>query len=284
MDEDAAPVVDRRRLAVELRRLRVAAGKTIQEVAEALECSAGKISRVETGAVGARIQDVRELLDLYGVSGGSRDELLDLVRQSRQRPWWYAYADVMPRDSARFFGLQHSATTIYEYGVVLVPGLLQTDGYARALISSSRHVKPEVAERRIELRLLRPPLLTRSDPPAFHVVLDEAILHRMVGGPKVMAGQLSHLLEVATLPNVTIQIMPFDHGEYAAMGAPFVVFEFTDPADPKIVYLEQPTRNIYLERPDEVDFYRALFDEAREQALSSEASGRLIAEKAGSLS
>ncbi|HSV64661.1 MAG TPA: helix-turn-helix transcriptional regulator [Mycobacteriales bacterium] len=290
MEQDAAPAVGRRRLAVELRRLRTSSGRTIQEVAQALECSAGKISRVETGAVGARVQDVREMLDLYGVTGGARNDLLDLVRQARQKPWWFAYADIMPRDSARFFGLQHGAAAIHEYSVVLVPGLLQTEGYATALIGAGLDATTAsdgagtVARRRIELRMRRRSLLLGTEPPTFHVVIDEAVLHRLVGGPQVMASQLRHLLAIGQLPHVTIQVLPFTKGQYAAMGAPFVLFEFAEPDDQRVVYLEQPSRNIYLERPDEVSLYVDLFTDLAKQALTTERSTILIEDRATALS
>jgi len=283
MQDTGSPAVGRRRLAQELRRLRSAAGLTIFEVADRLECSAGKVSRIETGAVGVRVQDVRDMLDLYGVSGTQREDLVDLVRLARQRAWWNDYTDVVPADSARFYGLEDGAAAIQQHSVALIPGLLQTPAYARALISAAAGVPAEVIERRIELRLRRQRLLARPQPPRLHVLLDEAALHRLVGGPEVMAGQLDHLVEVAGLPDVRLQVLPFTVGAYSAVGVAFTVFGFADPADPQVVYLEQFTRNTLLERAEEADRYTAAFAGAANQALDPGRSVALVSQLAGSL-
>jgi transcriptional regulator with XRE-family HTH domain len=283
VSKGAGPTVERRRLALELRRLRAQSQRTIHDVAARLECSAGKVSRIETGAVGVRIQDVREMLDLYGVHGQHREDLLELVRRSRRRAWWHGYTDVVPPDSAKFYGLEDGAATIDEHRVALVPGLLQTDRYARALIGAATDAPAEVVERRIALRRERRRLLERPDPPTFTAVLGEAVLYERIGGPHVLAEQLRYLVEAASRPAITIMVRPFDRGAHPASGVPFVLFGFADPADPSVAYLEMPTRNIHIDAAAEVDTYRAAFATARAGALSSADSLRLIAAAADRL-
>lgn len=283
MNKGAGPTVERRRLALELRRLRAEARRTIQDVAQRLECSAGKVSRIETGAVGVRVQDVREMLDMYGIHGQQRENLIDLVRRSRRRAWWHGYADVVPPDSAKFYGLEDGAATIEEHRLGLVPGLLQTERYARALIGAATDVPPEVVERRIALRLERQRLLDRPDPPQITAVLAEAVLHEQIGGPQVLAEQLRHLVESAARPQVTIRVRPFSLGAHPAADVPFIVFGFADPADPAVVYVELPTRNIHIEAPTEVATYLAAFATARDGALDCVESARLIAAAADRL-
>jgi transcriptional regulator with XRE-family HTH domain len=276
MQATDSPAVGRRRLAQELRRLRSAAGLTISDVADRLECSAGKISRIETGAVGAQATDVRAMLDLYGISGTHRDALADLVRLARRRAWWHEYADVVPADSSRFFGLEDGAVSIEQHAGPLVPGLLQTPAYARAVISAPADVPATVVERRIELRLRRQRLLTRPHPPRLHVLLDEAALRREVGGPDVLASQLDRLASLAAQEHVVLQVLPFGAGAYQALGVAFTVFGFADPADARVVYLEQLTGNALLESAEEVGRYRAAFAESADRALDPDRSADLL--------
>lgn len=269
---------------MELRRLRNSARRTIHEVAEALECSPGKISRMETGVVGVQPRDVRDLLDVYGVHGAERERLLDLVRQARRRAWWHEYAGVVPPESARLYGLEDGAATIDGYSsTFLIPGLLQTEGYARALMGAAGDGS-EVAERRIELRLRRQRLLTREQPPAVRFVVAEAALLAEVGGPRVLADQLWHLAKVAALPSVAIHVLPLAVGAHMAAGTVFTVFGFADEADPAIVYLEQLTGNTFVEGPNEVDLYAGAFAEAVTMALGRDESREIICQRARSLS
>jgi transcriptional regulator with XRE-family HTH domain len=276
MQATDSPAVGRRRLAQELRRLRSAAGLTISDVADRLECSAGKISRIETGAVGAQATDVRAMLDLYGVSGTRRDALGDLVRLARRRAWWQEYADVVPAGSSRFFGLEDGAVSIEQHAGPLVPGLLQTPAYARAVISAPDDVPAADVERRVELRLRRQHLLARPHPPRLHMLLDEAALRREVGGPEVLAGQLDRLASLATQEHVVLQVLPFGAGAYQALGVAFTVFGFADPADARVVYLEQLTGNALLESAEEVGRYRAAFAESADRALAPDRSAELL--------
>lgn len=266
MNTEVGPAVGRRRLAVELRRLRVAAGLTIQDVARTMECSVGKVSRVETGLVTARLQDVRELLDLYAVPEPERGVLLDLVRQSRKKAWWHAYADVVPPESAKFYGLEDGATTIREYGAVLVPGLLQTEAYADALMSATQDADPHVRQRRLELRMRRQELLTREQPPAIEVILHEPVLLNTMTGTDVTAAQLTRLVELARQPHISVRVLPMAAGPHEAAGVPFTIFGFAE--DPSIAYHEQPTRNTLIDQPDEIAWYERAFAQATRLALS----------------
>lgn len=284
MADGAGPVLDRRRLAAELRRLRSAAGKTIYDVAESMECSSGKISRIETGAVRARLQDVREMLDLYGVSGAKREELLGLVRLSRQKPWWNAYSDVVPPGSGMLYGLETAAATINEHSAALVPGLLQTVGYAEALIGSPSAASAETVRRRVELRMRRQELLGRPEGPAFTAVIGEAALREPIGGAEVMAEQLRHLAAMSRRRRVTILVRPFGAGRTPAVGSSFVIFGFADPAYDKVVYVEQLTRNSFIEETNEVEFYESVFADIRKCTLNATESASMLTELAESLS
>jgi transcriptional regulator with XRE-family HTH domain len=281
--DGASPAVERRRLALELRRLRTEARKTIYDVADRLECSAGKVSRIEMGIVGARIQDVREMLDLYEVRGERRDQLLELVRRSRRRAWWQDFAGVVPPESAKLFGLEAGAATIDDHSVALVPGLLQIDEYARAIISSPPDEKQENVDRRIELRKRRQELLDRGDPPEIRFLLHQAVVDALIGSPATMAAQLRHLVDMASREHVTLRVIRSDAGAYAAVGVSFTAFGFAHEADPKIVFLEQLTRNTFVEDPVEVDLYTKAFDSALDIAETPQRSRELILRRAGEL-
>src|SRR6266705_3585670 len=223
MASEQSPTVRRRRLALELRRLREAARLTCEEVADHLECSASKISRVETGRVSVSPRDVRDMLELYGVPPQQRESLVQLARDSRQKGWWHAYSDTMQPQFVTYVGLESAASEIRIYEVSLIPELLQTEDYARAVIRSGMMNSPaEDVERRVALRMARQPAITRDDPPKVWAVLDEAALRRRVGGAGLMRLQLEHLLAQATLPNVAVQVIPFGGGAHPAMGRPFI--------------------------------------------------------------
>jgi transcriptional regulator with XRE-family HTH domain len=272
-----SPTVRRRRLALELRRLREAARLTCEEVAERLECSASKISRVETGRVSVSPRDVRDMLEIYGIPDDQREGLVQLARDSRQKGWWHAYSDTIQPQFATYLGLESAASEIRIYEVSLIPGLLQTEDYARTVISAGMVNSPrEDIERRVELLMARQPALTRADPPKLWAVLDEAALRRRVGGAGLMRPQLDFLLSLSRLPNVAVQVIPFGGGAHPAMGRPFVVLVFPERADPDVVYLEDLTSALYLEDVDEVDRYNVFFNHLRATALSFEDSSALI--------
>jgi transcriptional regulator with XRE-family HTH domain len=277
MVSEHSPTVRRRRLALELRRLREAARLTCEEVADHLECSASKISRVETGRVSVSPRDVRDMLELYGVPGAQRESLVQLARDSRQKGWWHAYSDTMQPQMATYIGLESAASEIRIYEVSLIPGLLQTEDYARAVIRAGMVNSPaEDIERRVSLLMARQPAVVREDPPKVWAVLDEAALRRRVGGSGLMRLQLEHLLAQAALPNVAVQVIPFGGGAHPAMGRPFIILVFPERVDTDVVYLEDLTSALYLEDVAEVDRYNVFFNHLRATALSFDDSAALI--------
>jgi len=272
-----SPTVRRRRLALELRRLREAAKLTCEEVAEHLECSASKISRVETGRVSVSPRDVRDMLELYGVPVTQRESLVQLARDSRQKGWWHAFSDTMQPQFATYVGLESAASEIRIYEVSLIPELLQTEDYARAVIRSGMMSSPsDDIDRQVALRMARQPAITRDDPPKVWAVLDEAALRRQVGGPGLMRLQLEHLLAQASLPNVALQVIPFGGGAHPAMGRPFIILVFPERVDTDVVYLEDLTSALYVEDVAEVDRYNVFFNHLRATALSFDDSSALI--------
>jgi transcriptional regulator with XRE-family HTH domain len=231
------PAAMRRRLRVELRRLRTAANLTQRDVADALEWSPSKIIRIESGQVGLTVTDLRALLAHYGL----RDEghvaaLTELARGSKRQPF-VEYKDVLSAETIKFLGYESSASRVRLAQPTLVPGPLQTEDYTRALLKGYGR-NPRAIDRVIESRRERQDLLDRDPQPDLHFILDEAILHRLVGGTRVMAKQLDHLLELSQRPNIKIQIIPFRVGAYEALRGPFVLLEFPEASDPDVVYLE----------------------------------------------
>ncbi len=269
-----SPTVRRRRLASELRRFRELAELTIEEVGEKLECSASKISRIETGHVGVTPRDVRDLLELYGVEEDRRQAFVQLAREARQKGWWHAYTEVF---TGSFVGLETDASSLHTHQALLVPGLLQTEDYTRAVI---RAIRPDVEEaevdKRVKGRLARQRLLTEPHPPEYWAVLDEAVLHRVTGGPEVMHAQLTRLVQAAALPNVTLQVVPFGAGAHAGMEAPFLILGFPEQADPDVVYVENTTSGVYLEQPSDVRRYTLMFDHLRAAALKPDDTVDLV--------
>src|SRR5258708_1716959 len=212
MASEHSPTVRRRRLALELRRLREAARLTCDEVADHLECSASKISRVETGRVSVSPRDVRDMLELYGVLSEQRESLVQLARDSRQKGWWHAFSEGEQPQFVTYVGLESAASEIRIYEVSLIPGLLQTEDYARAVIRAGMMNSPAAdVERRVALRLAPQPAVTRDDPPKIWAVLDQAALRRRAGGAGLIGRQLEHLLAQAGLPDVGAQETPFSH-------------------------------------------------------------------------
>ncbi|MBG0819410.1 helix-turn-helix domain-containing protein [Planomonospora sp. ID91781] len=273
-----SPTARRRRLGIELRRLREASGLNGTEVAATLGWSATKVSRIETGRVSVHHGDVSDLLDHYKVNDDVlRRELVALARESRQKGWWHRHRDTMKAGFDSYIGFEADAEAIRTYEVQVVPGLLQTEAYARAVIEATA-MRPSAGhvEKKIGVRLARQQLLTRDDPIRLHVVLDEAALVRVVGGLETMNGQLASLLRWSELPNVTIQVLPFRSGAHPAMDGPFVFLEFPDPADPDLVYLEQATSGLVLEDTDELAKYRQMFENLTNRALIAEESVTLI--------
>lgn len=256
-----SPTVRRRRLAAELRRLREQAGMTVQQVADQMGCTHPKISRIENGHRAAALSDVHMMLSLYGVSGPEFDRLMALARDSRKRGWWHTFGDVLPEWYATYVGLEAEAKRVWNFENEVIPGLLQTEDYARAI---TRATLPSASDhdvdRRVELRMQRQQRLVDEDPIEVWVVISEAALRRPVGGVSVMRQQLEHLAKLADKPNVTVQVLPFAAGAHPGMAGPFVILEFPEPLDPDVVYLETQIGGLYLEEQSEIDSYRRLME------------------------
>jgi transcriptional regulator with XRE-family HTH domain len=269
----------RRRLGLELRDLRTRNGMTLEQVAERFEWSVSKASRMELGRVPVTARDVGDLLTLYGVSDeAQRAELLALARASRQRDWWSRFDDVMPRQFSLYLGFEANAAKILSFEISLIPGLLQTAEYTRALIRAKLPLaSDDEVERRVEARIERQQILTRENPPQLWVIVDEAAIRREIGGAEVMSAQLKRILEVGTLPNVTVQVLPFAGGAHGSMESGFIVLTFEDPQDPDVACLDLLTRSLYMEDRDDVDRYRSAFEHLRAQAASPADSTRIIA-------
>jgi transcriptional regulator with XRE-family HTH domain len=276
--ERRSPTIRRRRLGAELRRRREAAGVTIDGVAERLECSASKISRIETGHTSATPRDVRDMLEIYGVLGAECDELVQIAREARQKGWWHPYSTVL---TGAYVGLEAAAQSVRAYEQQVVPGILQTEEYAKAMIKAARpDITADEVDRRVRVRLGRQSLLNQDDPIELWVVLDEAVVSRPVGGDGVMRAQLERLVEASDLPNVTLQILPFEAGGHAGMDGTFAILDFPEPSDPDVVYAENATGGLFLEKGDELRKYTFIFDHIRAAALGPEESVAYIAKLA----
>jgi transcriptional regulator with XRE-family HTH domain len=267
-----------RQLAAEIRRLREVGRLTGEEAAGRLGWSPSKISRIETGRTQVTVGDLRRLLDLYEVPSSRRDRITELARTAEQRGWWDAYADTLSEGYSAVIALEAVADSVRHYDPSLVPGLLQTEAYIEEIVRSALLVEPPgVVPRRVEVRLARQALLTREeDPLDLTVVLDEGVLRRQVGGPTVMREQLLHLAEMAVRPNISLQVLPFVKGSHPGMQGGFMILRFPGAIESGVVYLENMTSDIFVEREDEVHHYRLAFDRLREMALEPEQSVALI--------
>jgi transcriptional regulator with XRE-family HTH domain len=254
------PTALRMQLGARLRRLRKAAGITREAAGWEIRASESKISRMELGQVPVKERDIADLCTLYGVSAGERLELLELARDAAAPGWWTRYGDIVPPWFLSYLGLEEAASLIRGYESHFVPGLLQTPAYARAVIrlGHADATRPEV-DRRLELRRQRQQVLRRARPPLFWVVIDEAVLRRGIGGPDVMREQCEALIEVAGLPHVRLQIMSLRAAGQAA-GCPFTILRFPEPELSDVVYVEQLTSALYLDKPDDVDRYSMALD------------------------
>ena len=252
------PTAVRILLGAHLRRLREECGLTRAEAGDPIRCSDSKISRMELGRVSFKERDVLDLLSLYGVHDDEeRAVLLARVREANTPSWWNSYSDVTPNWFQRYLGLEATATLIRTYEVQFVPGLLQTEAYARAVMPLGPGAAPEdEIARRVRLRMARQQVLSRPDPPKLWAVVDEAALRRPVGGPQVMRDQLEALIGIVTkMPNVRVQVLPLAAGGHAAAGGSFTILRFPQSELPDLVYLEQLTSALYLDSREDVDFY-----------------------------
>jgi transcriptional regulator with XRE-family HTH domain len=271
-----SPTVRQRELGKRLRELRGQHDLTVEDVAEKLLCSATKVSRLETGARRPSLRDVRDLCLLYGVDDSASNELMTLARGAREQGWWTQYEDL---NLDPLIGLEQDAAAITCYSMYYMPALLQTEDYAHAIIKAiAPKMNPSIHQQRVEVRMRRQQLLEKDDPPRYRVLIDEAVVRRLVGGPTVIAAQLDKVLEVEREGKVTIQVIPFNAGAYAAVDAYFVLLEFEDPNLSPVVYIEGLAGNQYLERKFEISRYRETIEYLRDSALTPRDSLSLIRE------
>ncbi|MEV3853711.1 helix-turn-helix transcriptional regulator [Streptomyces sp. NPDC050095] len=264
--------VYRRQLAARLRELRESAHLTLFEVAEKIEVGQSFLSRLENGQRGTSPVLARALMDCYGVQDAAlRDDVLDLVRADREqrKPWWRKYSTVLtPTRYDGYLALESDAVSIANYQPMLVPGLLQTEGYARAVITQMRpDLAPPQVEDLVRVRMQRQASRLGGEQPAkLWAILDEAVLRRETGSPEVRRAQLEKLIEVSELPYVTVQLLPFSLGAHPGLYGPFVILTFPAPTAP-LVWLENPKNSVYLEKAEDVDEYTEIFDQLRACAL-----------------
>jgi transcriptional regulator with XRE-family HTH domain len=278
------PTLRARRLAIELMRRREASGLSREEAARRLEWSTSTVFRIETGRSRPQPGNVRVLLDLYGVTGSERDGLIQLAREARQPGWWHSFRDVLPNPYEVYIGLEGGAASIRNFEPVVVPGLLQTEDYARAMFKGGpRELERDEIERRVEVRLARQQILTRDDRPRLWAVIDEAVIHRLVGDPAVMRAQLGHLIDTAEQGRTTVQVVPYRAGAHAGTTGPFVILDFPEPTDPAVVYVETLAGDIYLEERADVNRYTIAFDRLLAAALHPDDSVRLIQQVAAAM-
>ena len=273
MPEVRSPTVRRRELGALLRALRLEKGLTVEQSAERLMFSMSKLSRMETGHGVATPRDVRDLCDLYGVTDqAERDRMMKLAVEGKQQGWWQSY----DLDFGTYVGLEADAIAIQRYQSTVIPGLLQTPDYARAMHEADI---PRLTQKRIdelvEVRMMRQRLLSRDPALSFWVVLDEAVLHRLVGGPQVMRAQLERLIEVTNLPNVTMQVIPYCAGAHPAMDSTFSMLDFAGLV-PSLVYVEGLVGRIYVESPHDIARYQQVFEYLCSVALNPQESIKLV--------
>jgi len=270
----ASPTLRQRELGVRLRKLRTGLSMTVEDVADKLLCSPAKISRMETAARRPSQRDVRDLCDLYGVDEAVRAELMQLTREAREQGWWTQYEDL---NLYPFIGLEQDAAAITCFSMYHVPGLLQTDDYARSMIKAVLPgINPDILENRVEARRRRQQLLESENAPRYRAVIDEAVLRRSVGGPMVMTAQLSKIIEFVRAGKVTVQVIPFDAGAYATSDSNFVLLEFGESPLSAVIYVEGLASGQYYERASDVALYREAVEHLRDSALSPRDSVQLL--------
>jgi transcriptional regulator with XRE-family HTH domain len=251
-----------------LRRLRESKNISMREAGYHIRATESKISRLETGKVSFKERDVEDLLTFYGVSDGKeRDQVLDLVREANTLGWWHSFGEVLPSWFEAFVGLESAASVVRAYEVQFIPGLLQCPEYVDAVVSTNRTQTAADLKRRIELRQRRQAALERPDAPVLWAVLDEAALRRPIGGPEVMEAQIAYLIEQASRPNITIQLLPYSVGAHAAEGGAFTLLRFAEADLPDVVYLEHLTGAQYIERPEDVEQYARAMDRISVDAM-----------------
>jgi transcriptional regulator with XRE-family HTH domain len=271
---DLSPTIRQRELGMRLREFRTAKGLTVEDVANELLCSPTKVSRAETGARRATLRDVRDLCQIYGLDSETSAELMELAREARQPGWWTKYDDLK---IATYIGMEQAATAITTFGMYYVPALLQTEDYARAIIKG---IAPKIEEaiqgQRVEARMMRQKLLFQPKPPKYRALVDEAVLHRQVGGCAVIKAQLDKILSLIREERAAVQVIPYEVGAYGATDSNFTYMEFAGTKLPDLVFVEGLVSQLYLERPDELARYREALDYLRDEALNPRDSAKKI--------
>lgn len=277
--QQGGPTALRIILGTQLRRLREASGVNREAAGDAIRASHAKIRRLELGRVGFKERDIRDLLTLYRVTDeGERELFLGLVRRANAAGWWHQFGDLLPSWFEMYLGLEQASAIIRTYQVQFIPGLLQTEEFARAVILLGYHEESaDEIDRRVNLRMTRQKMLTEPHSPRFWAVVDEAALRRPFGSAQVMRAQLQHLIEMSELPNVTLQLLPFCFGGHAAAGGPFTILRFAQPDLPDIVYLEQLTSAIYLDKRTDLEHYLAIMERICIQAETPVETTALLA-------
>jgi transcriptional regulator with XRE-family HTH domain len=269
----SSPIVRRRELGALLKALRTEKGWTAEQVAERLLVSPSKISRLENGHRGASARDVRDLCNLYGVDDDERQRLQELAREGKQRAWWQPLG--LPYST--YVGLEEAAISISDYGLSVVPGLLQTADYARAVVEAAvPKWVPEVVEQRVEGRMTRQQLLVRENAPHFEAVVDESVLHRAVGSPAIMRAQLERLLELSELPSVTLRVIPYGAGALPAGNNKFIILSFAQPNVSDVVFIEGLTGDLYLDDSRDVEIYNTTFRTLVQLAADPEQTREIV--------
>ena len=272
----ADPAALRRRLRTELRRARDDAQKTQRDVAEALFWSPSKVIRIESGQTGISVTDLKALLEFYGVRDDAKvAELVDMARRSRKQPW-SQYRDVVTAEGATYYGYEASASIVRQFEPLLIPGLLQTPTYMRALLEGVFQEDERTIARRVESRLERQKLLERDDVRELIFIVDEAAVRHVVGGPQAMADQLEHIAELSDRPDVTFRVIPFSVGGYIGLRGPFSLLQFPGQDDADVVYLEGLENAFFHDNDERTGQYRSVFADLEEKALSEEASIELL--------
>jgi transcriptional regulator with XRE-family HTH domain len=273
---DLSPTIRQRELGIRLREFRTAKGLTVEDVARELLCSPTKISRAETGARRATLRDVRDLCQIYGIDTATSAELMELAREARQPGWWTKYDDLK---ISTYIGMEQAATAITVFGMYYIAGLLQTEDYARAVIKGIiPKIEEDILGQRVEARMMRQRLLFQPRPPKYRVLVDEAVLHRHVGGPTVMKAQLDKVLSLIREERVAVQVIPYEVGAYGAADSNFSYLEFGGTKLPDLVFVEGLVSQLYLERPDELERYREALEYLRDEALNPRDSAKKIEE------
>jgi transcriptional regulator with XRE-family HTH domain len=271
--DTSSPTVRRRELGAQLRALRTEKGWTVEQVAERLLMSSSKVSRLETGQRGANARDIRDLSDLYGLDDEQRQRLIDLAKAGKQHPWWHPLS--LPYST--YVGLEADAVSIRDFGLGVMPGLLQTPDYASAVLQAivPPH-RPDEIELLVEGRTARQQrVLTAEDPPQFYAILDASVLHRVVGGSAIMRAQLRRLVELSELPNITVKVVPYEAGPLPVPNNKFIILTFAA-ALPDVVFVEGLTGDLYFERREETDIYHAAFRALELLAASQEETRGMI--------